>query len=272
MAKNEAVKMLTASTALRVVDIADIGFDKSYQRVVVPKHKQIVTAFNPNALGVPLVAQRDDGSLWCVDGRQRITALGKLGKKTVRAEVFVSTGPEHEAEVFRLVNGGRTPLQPGELFRSKLTAGDASAWEIKRAVEAAGYKLILDRGRTGGGKGPEAWKEVRAVRTLIDIYKAAHDRENRGANITRALVACAKAWPGDGMAACADIIGGVGQFLGRVGDAADDDRLADRLGTTTPQKLLYTASLGIGGRIANVADVVARLYAKRAQKNADRKA
>jgi len=258
MAKIEAVKMLTASTALRVVDISAIGFDPSYQRGVVSRHKQIVTGFNPNALGVPLVAQREDGSLWCVDGRQRITALGKLGKKTVRAEVFVSSGPEHEAEVFRLVNGGRTRLTTQELFKARLTAGDRDAWEIKDAVEAAGFVLDLQH-----AKSREAWKDVRCVAALADIHKT-----GGGERITKVLTACKVAWPGDTLSSSADIVGGVGTFATRMGDATDFDRLADRLGTTTPQKLLYTASLGIGGRLANIADGVAKLYSKKAAKKA----
>lgn len=264
MSEAKGVGMLTTKTALRVVNIEDIGFDPSYQRDVVRSHRKIVSEFDENALGVPLVGQRSDGTLWCVDGRQRLTALGKLGKKTVRAEVFVSSGPEHEANVFKLVNGGRTKLQPGELFRAKLTAGDQEAWAIKSAVEAAGFKLLITRGRTGGGHGETAWREVRAVTTLTLVYRMGGAGSDGGKRITRTLKAAAEAWPGDMLAANSDIIGGIGQFYQHIGDdSVDDARLVDRLKQTTPAKLLYSAGLGIGGRHANVAEMVGKMYAKR---------
>ena len=93
-------KMLTTERALRIVAVADLQVDPSYQRCVKPNHKKIARDFDPNALGVPLVGQREDHSLWIVDGQQRVEALKLLGKVNVRVEVFASKGPEHEAHVF----------------------------------------------------------------------------------------------------------------------------------------------------------------------------
>jgi hypothetical protein len=255
-------KMLTTSSALRVVDIADIKFDDSYQRGEVKGHKRIVAEFDEHALGVPLVGQREDGTLWCVDGRQRLTALKKLGKKTVRAEVFVSQGPEHEAQVFKLVNAGRTKLNPGELFKAKLTAGDKDAWAVKEAVEGAGFRLECSRPTRRNSE--HSWKYVTAFSTLERIYRMGGKSAER---ITRILIVVGEAWPGDMFATNSDILGGLGQFYANRGDEmVDDQRLADRLRATTPTKIVYTAGLGIGGRHANVAEVIARLYARRKQK------
>jgi hypothetical protein len=256
-------KMLTTSSALRVVDIADIRFDDSYQRGEVKGHKRIVAEFDEHALGVPLVGQREDGTLWCVDGRQRLTALKKLGKRTVRAEVFVSQGPEHEAEVFRLVNAGRTKLLPEELFKARLTAGDADAWAIKEAVEAAGFALPL-RKRPKAVTHPTAWKEVMAVNTLLRVFRMGDRNADR---VTRILKAVGEAWPGDVLATNSDILGGLGQFYANRGDdLVDDARLTARLAGTQPRKIIHTAGLGIGGRHSNVAEVIARLYGKRTRR------
>lgn len=262
---NGGVKMLTSKSALRVVRVADIRFDPAYQRGEVQGHKKIVAEFDEHALGIPLVGQREDGTLWGVDGRQRLTALKKLGRETVRAEVFVSQGPEHEAQVFKLVNAGRTKLMPADLFKAKLTAGDADAWAIHEAVKGAGFRLDFTRQRKTHTA--EAWRGVTAFSTLERVYKMG---KGAGAErIARILLVAGEAWPGDTFATNSDVLGGLGQFYADRGDEmVDDQRLADRLRTTTPAKIIYSAGLGVGGRHANVSAVVAKLYAKRAGKKA----
>jgi hypothetical protein len=76
----DKVMGLVVKSALRVVKLSDLSVDQSYQREVKSGHKSIVSDFNEEALGVPLVGQRSDGSLWIVDGLQRVTALKKLGR------------------------------------------------------------------------------------------------------------------------------------------------------------------------------------------------
>jgi hypothetical protein len=220
-----------------------------------------VANFDPNALGIPLVGQREDGTLWIVDGLQRISALRKLGKSTVRAEVFVSKGPEHEAEIFKLVNAGRVKLTPRDLFKAKLTSGDVVAWEIKHAVELAGFRL--DVSRPGKDTSPDAWLYVIAYTTLEGIHKySGRDAVKRILNIVK------NAWPGDMLATNSDILGGLNAFFRRLENMVDDEKLSRNLATTTTQKVLYSGSQGIGGRHANIADVIAKVYAKRGRKQA----
>lgn len=257
--QNDPVKMLTASAALRQVKIADLAVDPSYQRGVVKNHKLIVADFNQQALGIPLVGQREDGSLWIVDGLQRITALKKLNKTVVRAEVFVSKGPEHEAEVFKLVNANRTKVTSQDLFKAKLAGNDAEAWAIKDAVEAAGFKLTTTH-RPGKKETPATdkdWKLVSSFNTLTQMYR------KWGAElITEVLKAVGEAWPGDRMAVNSDILGGVGQFWANHKNVVDVNRLVPRLRASTPQKLIYSAGLGVGGRHTNLAAEVEKIYRK----------
>lgn len=49
-AKN--AELLTTDRAFRVVPVADIGVDKTYQRDVKGKHRRIVTDFDKDAFGV----------------------------------------------------------------------------------------------------------------------------------------------------------------------------------------------------------------------------
>ena len=263
MSKNK-MAMLTADKALRIVEVEDIKFDSSYQRGETSNIKKIMSSFDKNAFGVPLVAQREDGTLWGVDGPQRLTAVTKMGWKTVRVEVFVSKGPEHEAEVFRLVNANRVKLSAGELFRAKLTEGDKAAWDIKKAVEDAGFSLLLGRGRTNGQR---LWKEIAAIQVLEYIYKTSKDSERAIDIIKRILTVSGESWPEDRLVTNNLILGGLYTFYQQRGDdMVDDERLIDRLRTTQPTKIIYSAGLGIGSRQVQIALIIDKMYNKRKAK------
>ena len=255
MSKVAGAKMLTSDSALRVVKIADLQVDPSYQREIRGKHRKIVSNFDKNALGIILVGQREDGSLWVVDGLQRKTALEKLGKETVRAEVFVSKGPEHEAEVFRLVNQNRTALSSPELFRAKLAAGDKTAWEIKKLVESLG--LIIGYVRKRNGR-PGDWKVISAINTLERV------EQRYGLGVLELTLETVKAsWPEDLHAFASDIIFGVGVWISRHDGVIDTDSTVPKFRTATPAKILYSSGLGVGDRPNNVADVLEKLSRKR---------
>src|SRR5688572_29909905 len=126
-----SLKKLVTKSALRTVDLDLLAVDSAYQRDVRHGHKKIIADFNDQALGIPLIGEREDSTLWIVDGLQRITALKALGKTKARVEVFASKGIEHEAEVFKLVNLNRTKLKPVEEFKALLAAHDKESWDIK---------------------------------------------------------------------------------------------------------------------------------------------
>ena len=252
-------KRTVVKGALKVLKIADLQVDPSYQREVKAKHKKIVAEFNAEALGIPVVGERSDGSLWIVDGLQRITALKLLEKRDVRAEVFASRGAEHEAEVFKLINMNRTKLSPTEEFRALLTAHDEAAWRIKNVCEANGFAVVLSK--TTGRNPDKASTELTCINTLRHA-EAEHGTES----IEFALKVAKAAWPGDPLGTYHYIIGGLVIFFARHDSVVDMERLVPRLGTTTPQKIIYTAhqmTIGTGGRGGQVADIIEKFYRKR---------
>ncbi len=254
---SETNKKLVVKSALRVLQLDDIQFDKSYQREVRAGHKRIVADFNPEALGIPVVAEREDGSLWCVDGRQRIAALTKLGKKTVRAEVFNSKGPEHEAQVFSDINKNRTRLSSTEQFQADLTAGDKIAWAVKECVESCGFKLNLSR--SGGLKQDE--HSVSSVGSMTTVVRK-HGTEP----LAMALETIKEAWSDDPMARRDIIIESLAYYYVVKKDTITKEHMVPRLMTTTPSKLIYSAGLGVGGRITNMIEVLDKLSRKRIKK------
>jgi hypothetical protein len=246
--------------ALRVVKIDDIQYDASYQRDLVAGHKRIVSDFDPEALGIPVVGQREDGTLWCVDGRQRLAALKKLGRKEVRVEVFASKGPEHEAAVFSKINKNRTKLNAQQLFFAALTAGDEDAWAIKKICEAEGFDL--PRGRLSETITNEtAAKKVVAFQALNRIYRRGGEEA-----LKFVLSTIKRVWEIDPMRTKGILLQGLYIFWLRHKGDVDQERLVPRLNTTTPAKIIYSAGMGIGGYETNIADVIEKIYRKRSVK------
>lgn len=254
-----AVRLMVTKTALRIIRLDAIQADPSYQRDIQAKHKKIVAEFNEDALGVPLVGERSDGTLWIVDGLQRITALRKLNWVKVRCDVFASAGPEHEAEVFKLVNCNRTKLRPGDIFKALLTGHDPVAWEIKEAVEAEGFKVVTSRGVPGSSSMED--RDLTCVNTLQKMYRDGHGV----AGIRFALRTVKACWPGDLKGISSGILAGLAQFYFNMEDDVDEDRCTARLQTTTPQKILYTAGqLSLArNRAGSVAVIIEKLYRSR---------
>lgn len=254
----ERPNRLIVKKAQRVVRLEALQTDQSYQRGVKGKVSTIVNTFNEIALGVPLVGQRADGSLWIVDGLQRITALRRMNWTEVKCEVFASEGPEHEARMFKDVNLNRTRLKPQEEFRALLTAQDEDAWAIKNAVEAEGFGVELGR----DGKSNERRSlQLTSINTLRYVY-----REWGTAPITFALRVIKAMWPGDPIGSHSHIIEGLARFYNRMDGAVDMERLANRLSGSVPSKVIYTAqqmTIGHGGLGGKVSSVVEQMYTKR---------
>lgn len=257
-------KRTVVKSALKIVPVANLQVDPSYQRDVKAKHKRIVADFNEEALGIPLVGEREDGGLWIVDGLQRITALKKLGRKDVRAEVFASRGPEHEAEVFKLVNLNRTKLTSAEQFRAMLTCHDELSWKIKEAVESCGYKIVLGKtGSKGGNADEQASFQLTCISTLVTMA------DRHGVDPIKFALNCIKeSWPNDRMGTNNGIVSGLGCFYRRNDGVVDLERLIPRLQTATPHKIIYAANQATlsNNRVDAIADVLEKLYRKRLKK------
>lgn len=254
-------KKLVVNKALRIVDIDAVNFDRSYQRDLKRKHKVIAREFDEEALGLPLVAERADGTLWVVDGQQRIAALKLVGRGRFRAEVFASQGPEHEARVFKLVNLNRTRLSAQEEMKSLLASQDPEAVSIRQVVETCGYRLSLSKSGGGSKSDEVAARQLTCVGTLRAAAKGAFGLQS----IAFALRVAEQAWPGDRYGTNGAILGALTMFYKRRDGQVDRDRLVARLGKTTPKTIIYTAGQMAlhGKRELAAVEVIDRLYQKR---------
>jgi hypothetical protein len=124
---------------IAVFEIAELHIADEYQREVIEAHVAKIGGdeFVEEALGLPCIGVRGDGTKSVVDGMQRITALRNMGYTHVECEWFESRGKEHEALVFLLKNNYKR-LKSHELFKARLTAADEETVLIYEAITEAG--------------------------------------------------------------------------------------------------------------------------------------
>lgn len=150
------------------VDLASLGIDTSYQREVSAlRAKRIAQAFNPFCLQVLLVGRRKDDSLWIVDGQTRRQALMMLGIQKAWAMLFDSSGPEEEANIFRIINLERKAITPLERFHACIAAKDPTSLAIQEELDICGARL---------SKGSNNWTcagviSLKCVAVVQDLYQ-----------------------------------------------------------------------------------------------------
>jgi hypothetical protein len=135
--RKTAVKIKRRKIA--VFEIASLHIADEYQREVIAAHVAKIGGdeFVEEALGLPCIGVRGDGTKSVVDGMQRITALREMGYTHVECEWFESRGKDHEALVFLLKNNYKR-LKSHELFKARLTANDEETVLIYEAITEAG--------------------------------------------------------------------------------------------------------------------------------------
>jgi len=149
----------------RQVLVASLNIDRSYQREVVSTHRAriIARAWDFAAAGYIVVCQREDGSLWVIDGQHRVEAARLRGDiHKLDAIVCSLATVAEEAALFRLLNTSPARVASMDLFKATLMAGDAAHVECNAMLARAGL-------RVGSGKGAE---DVRFPKCLMRTFRA----------------------------------------------------------------------------------------------------
>jgi hypothetical protein len=224
---------------IAVFEIAKLHIADEYQREVIDAHVAKIggDGFVEEALGLPCIGVRGDGTKSVVDGMQRITALRNMGYTHVECEWFESRGYEHEALVFLLKNNYKR-LKSHELFKARLTSGDEETSEI--------YQAICDSGLGVRGIQSKHKRKLQAVSSA----KAAF-RLGGGSLLTRSLLLLKKAW-GDQHddAFKGDIMHGLAEMLHHVPEA-QDERLVRAMSKIVPSNMYAYVDANKQMRIAS---------------------
>lgn len=151
---------------IRYVRIGDLRIDPSYQRADNVSKKivdNIAKNFDPRLVGVIKLNEREDGSLWIVDGMHRYYGCReRFGDNYVmRAEVEAGLSPHEEARIF-VGQINRMPISTYHKHRARVVAGDATAMAIDAILADYGVEFIRSDGKTNG---------IKAVRAIEKAYE-----------------------------------------------------------------------------------------------------
>ena len=152
-------KQLLNSNKMKL-PISALRVDKYQKKVRKRVVDEIVNNFNPAAVGVIHVSQREDGSLWIFDGQHRTEALSRLGFEYVDCLVFSGLTPEQEASGFIGHHAVSKPTKIEEHI-GKVFAKDKTALEIEKIVGELDLSVVA-----GGRK-----NTIQSVNALYHIYE-----------------------------------------------------------------------------------------------------
>lgn len=164
------------------VDVYDEESKKGYQR---REHSQantlgIARDFNWAAFGVAVCMQRVDGSIWVVDGWQRLNSVLKRADiPEVPCMVFRSRGADHEALVFERINTNRKAVQALEKFNARVAANQQPEDEIAKWFSDHGFSTADHAIRPGS---------MSFVREIVNNWKLDRDRCKASLKIQREIV------------------------------------------------------------------------------------
>lgn len=134
-------------TSVRPVDVTT---DERAQRALDPKRvKEIANHLAPEALGIPAVSRREDGSMVWIDGQTRGNALiaAGLGAKPIPCQVYEGLTLAEEATLFRKLNDAKA-ITSADQFRIAVTERDPIAVASEKALRTAGWTMLQNRANT----------------------------------------------------------------------------------------------------------------------------
>lgn len=204
------------------VAISDLKIDPQAQRTLNEGRAQrIADNLVPEAVGLIIVSQRDNGDMYIVDGQHRCRACQLAGMDRVKTEIHHGLTLDQEAILFLIKNRESHKPRPIDEYHVGLTGGVPLFVDTDRVLKKHGLSL-----------GSTSTNGVGAVSGVLRIT------ERFGAPILdrtlwvaeESFGRSAETW--DGM-----FLGGLGQFLGRWGDVVNDKELARKiLAMGTPAK------------------------------------
>lgn len=220
-----------------------------------------VDSFRPEALGLPAVSLRADGSYVVLDGQNRVALCRAAGVdwQPIECQIYEGLDLAQEAGLFVLLNDGRAPKAIHK-FLARITEGEKIATDINRIAEQASWRIAAN----------SASDVIQAVVTLEKLHKG-DLRRNPGQPPTvllATLTTIAKAWGHVTSAQHEAIIGGIGALYLAHGPAIDADHMARQLAASDGgPETLYRRARGLrearGGNVANcVAELVTDIYNK----------
>jgi hypothetical protein len=164
------------------VDVYDEDSNDGYQRKEHSKANTLSIArdFNWAAFGVLVCMERVDGSIWVVDGWQRLGSIRTRGDiPKAPCMVFRSRGADHEALAFARINTNRKTVQALDKFNALAAAKQQPEAEIAQWLSDHGFSTADHAIRPGS---------MSFVREIVNNWKLDPDRCKASLKIQREIV------------------------------------------------------------------------------------
>ena len=221
--------------------------------------------YRPEAVGVPVVSLRADGTLHMIDGQHRRALALEAGRGMDEVECQVHEGLTKalEAAMFRRLNHRRS-VGILDKFLIRIVEGDPVATTINEIVTSRGWNF-----NTGKADG-----RIAAVSSLEKIYNGARIRQpGQGAVLGQVLEMITEAWGYNATGVRAEIISGLGMVLLRYGSELDAAKVVTQmaqheggaLGLVSRARLLQKLR---GGTLADsTAEIIVAMHNKSKSRN-----
>jgi uncharacterized protein DUF6551 len=121
----------------------ELKIDDTYQRSMCSESRiaSIAQAWSWLACGTIIVAEREDKTLWVIDGQHRVlAAMRRSDIQDLPCLVFKSDSPESEARAFFRANCIRGNVSPYDKLRALLVSKDQTAIDAVDLMNAQGYR------------------------------------------------------------------------------------------------------------------------------------
>ncbi len=243
------------SSYQKSVSLDAVIVDQRVQRTEGPDQRRVdkmASMFNPDALGVLILSEREDGTLVCLDGMHRCLSARKAGHTALmESKVFTGLTLPEEASLFLLYNDKKDPSAVSK-FNARVVAGDPVAQEIDRIVRSHGWKVSVS---THPGC-------INAINKTENVYRTGAGSVANGEHpdiLDRVLSIITAAWGYDQHGVHQAMLAGVAQVIGRFGTMVDSDKMVAEIGGTRPEMILGRARSLAGIQGGSVAAALAKI-------------
>lgn len=200
-----------------------------YQRHINVKEVERLIREWDERLLEPVTVSFRDGRFYVVDGQHRIAAMQEMNGGNgvmVNCKVYSGLSYEQEAALCYKLDKAKKRLSRSQSTNALAESGmDAETMEIRRAVEACGFKWALgrNRGKTG---------EIVSTRALVNAY-----RMLGSGGFARMLALMWGAWQGDTRSLTASVISGMALFVKTYETEFTDRVFIRRLSGVDPEEI-----------------------------------
>ena len=212
-----------------LIPIKNLVSNQKYQRNLSRKHIERAAANFDLCQINPVKVSRRDGMNYVFNGQHtiEIIAMASGSRDTpVWCMIYDDLVYQHEADIFANQMKFVKALNPYEIFKANLEAGNDEQLMIRDLVES--YGLKISQNRSPGN--------IVAVSALESIF------EKYGYQVlNRTLRLCIGAWEGDVNSFSANIMNAIAKMVAVYGDSLNDAVFKEKVGAASIKALTRTA-------------------------------